>query len=106
MLTSGQADFEVAHEPNRAFRVIAGSAEVVDLGTKFDVRLEHDSTVVTVVEGRVAVGPSNSQPEPRATLCAAGADQQIRVTAGRGAGLAHSGRCAAHHGLAASTNCI
>ena len=58
MLTSGQADFEVAHEPDRAFRVIAGSAEVVDLGTKFDVRLEHDSTVVTVVEGRVAVGPS------------------------------------------------
>ena len=58
MLTSGQADFEVAHEPDRAFRVFAGSAEVVDLGTKFDVRLEHDSTVVTVVEGRVAVGPS------------------------------------------------
>src|SRR5882724_10622998 len=58
MLTSGQADFGVAHEPDRPFRVIAGLAEVVDLGTKFDVRLQHDSTVVTVVEGRVAVGPS------------------------------------------------
>jgi len=44
-----------AAEPDRAFRVIAGSAEVVDLGTKFDVRLQHDSTVVTVIEGRVAV---------------------------------------------------
>jgi len=40
MLTSGQADFGVAHEPDRPFRVIAGLAEVVDLGTKFDVRLQ------------------------------------------------------------------
>ena len=39
-LTAGQADFEVAHEPDRAFRVFAGSAEVLDIGTKFDVRLE------------------------------------------------------------------
>ena len=55
-LTSGEADFEVTHEPDRPFRVFAGSAEVVDLGTKFDVRLEHQATVVTVAEGRVAVG--------------------------------------------------
>ena len=88
MLTSGQADFEVAHEPNRAFRVIAGSAGVVDLGTKFDVRLEHDSTVVTVVEGRVAVGPSsmlekhgtNSSPPSRFVQLSA--DQQILVSEG------------------------
>ena len=61
-LTSGQAEFEVAHEPDRAFRVFAGAAEVVDLGTQFDVRLEQGSTVVTVVEGRVAVGPSSEPP--------------------------------------------
>ena len=59
MLTSGEAEFEVVHEPKRPFRVFAGSAEAVDIGTQFDVRLEHDSTVVTVVEGRVAVGPSS-----------------------------------------------
>jgi transmembrane sensor len=58
VLTSGQAEFEVAHESDRPFRVLAGSAEVVDVGTKFDVRLQQDSTVVTVVEGRVAVGRS------------------------------------------------
>jgi transmembrane sensor len=89
-LTSGQADFDVAHEPDRVFRVIAGSAEVVDLGTKFDVRLQHHSTVVTVVEGRVAVGPSpilgrlgansgQNHPPPFVQL---GADQQISVTEG------------------------
>jgi transmembrane sensor len=90
MLTSGQADFEVAHEPDRVFRVIAGPAEVVDLGTKFDVRLEHDSTVVTVVEGRVAVGPSpmlerlgtNSSQNHLPRFVQLSADQQIRVTEG------------------------
>ena len=88
-LTSGQADFEVAHDPNRAFRVFAGSAEVVALGTKFDVRLEHDSTVVTVIEGRVTVGlspmseklaPHSSQNHPP-RFVQLGADQQIRVAA-------------------------
>ncbi len=90
MLTSGQADFEVVHEPDRAFRVIAGSAEVVDLGTKFDVRLERDSTVVTVVEGRGAVGPSpmlekrgtNSNHPPRFVQLSA--NQQIRILEGEG----------------------
>jgi transmembrane sensor len=59
VLLSGEADFEVAHEPKRAFRVLAGPAEVVDLGTKFDVRLRQDSTLVTVLEGRVAVEPAS-----------------------------------------------
>src|SRR5258708_28094012 len=90
MLISGQADFEVAHEPERAFRVIAGLAEIVDLGTKFDVRLEHDSTVVTVVEGQVAVGPSphlgkpgtNSSQNHPPQFVQLSADQQIRVAEG------------------------
>jgi transmembrane sensor len=89
-LTAGQADFEVAHEPDRAFRVIAGSAEVVDLGTKFDVRLERESTVVTVVEGRVAVGPSpmleklgaNSSQKHSPRFVELRADQQISMTDG------------------------
>jgi transmembrane sensor len=89
-LTAGQADFEVAHNPARAFRVFAGAAEVVALGTNFDVRLEHGSSVVTVVEGRVAVGlapvleppptnPSDGHP-PRFVQLSA--NQQIRVAEG------------------------
>jgi transmembrane sensor len=84
VLTSGQADFAVAHEPDRAFRVIAGLAEVVDLGTKFDVRLGYNSTVVTVVEGRVAVGPSNSDRNRSPRFVQLSADQQIRVTEAEG----------------------
>jgi len=89
-LTAGQAAFEVAHEPDRAFRVIAGSAEVVDLGTKFDVRLGHESTVVTVVEGRVAVGPypiseksgTNPSQKHAPRFVELRADQQISMTDG------------------------
>jgi transmembrane sensor len=90
VLASGEVDFEVAHDPNRAFRVSAGSAEVVAIGTIFDVRLESGSTVVSVVEGRVIVGQSPKSGKPGArssegltllTLQLA-ANQQIRVTEG------------------------
>jgi transmembrane sensor len=89
-LNSGQADFEVAHDPNRSFRVLTGFAEILDIGTQFDVRLERDSTVVTVVEGRIAVKPSplqdkhatnSSQNHPQSPL-QLGPDQQLRVTQG------------------------
>src|SRR5277367_6167153 len=91
-LTAGQAGFEVAHEPHRPFRVLAGSAEVVDIGTQFDVRMEQHSTVVTVVEGRVEVGSyprldnlgtSSPQPHPRRFVELA-AGQQVGVTEGEG----------------------
>lgn len=90
LLTSGEASFEVAHEPKRTFRVLAGSTEVVDLGTKFDVRRERDSTVVTVVEGRVAVRPSpmmkertaDSSDNQRPRFVQLGANQQLRVLQG------------------------
>jgi transmembrane sensor len=91
VLGSGQADFEVAHDSQRAFRVLAGSAEVIAVGTQFDVRLERASTVVTVIEGRVAVGPSpmldksgmpSSQNHSRRSV-QLGADQQIRVAEGQ-----------------------
>jgi len=88
LLTSGQAAFEVAHQPKRPFHLFAGPAEVMDLGTKFDVRLASDSAVVTVVEGRVAVGLSQmlerhgmrSNDRPPARLVELGPDQQVSVS--------------------------
>ena len=89
-LHSGQADFEVAHDADRAFEVLAGSAAILDIGTQFDVRLERDSTVVTVVEGHIAVEPSpmqdkhgtnSSRNHPQSPL-QLGPDQQLRVTDG------------------------
>ena len=85
-LTSGQAAFEVTHDPARAFRALTGSAEVVAIGTQFDVRLDGDSTLVTVIEGRVAVGPSQmserrgTKPNDAPRYVHVDANQQIRVT--------------------------
>jgi transmembrane sensor len=80
VLNSGEADFEVAHDAARPFRVVAGSAQVIDIGTRFDVLLGRDATVVTVVEGRVAVSPS--RPEGREPSLQVAADQQITVADG------------------------
>jgi transmembrane sensor len=85
VLNAGEADFEVAHERERHFRVVAGPAQIVAIGTRFDVRLHQNSTVVTVAQGRVAVGPSqlpdypntNSYPGPE--FVQVGANQQISV---------------------------
>jgi transmembrane sensor len=80
VLTAGQAAFEVAHEPDRGFRVYAGQAEVIDLGTRFDVRTERGLTVVTVIEGRVAVVPAKSGPASSPVLVELSTNQQLRVT--------------------------
>jgi transmembrane sensor len=88
VLASGEAEFEIAHESTRAFRVLAGSAQIVDLGTKFDVRLEQDATVVTVIEGRAAVGPwamsgdFDTKPPQAPRFVQLGADQQIKIVVG------------------------
>jgi transmembrane sensor len=87
-LRSGEAEFEVTHDSGRGFRVLAGSAEVVDIGTTFNVRLDNDSTVVTVIEGRVEVGQSaaaaarnaGSSRDQALRFVQLGADQQLRVT--------------------------
>jgi transmembrane sensor len=52
---SGRAEFKVAHEPQRKFLVQAGTLGITDVGTVFDVFAGANSTVVTVLEGRVAV---------------------------------------------------
>jgi transmembrane sensor len=90
MLVSGQAAFEVTHQSQRPFRVVAGPAEVRDLGTQFDVRLDNGATVVTVVEGHVAVGLSrtsqglgtSSDSVQRQRFVELSPDQQISVSQG------------------------
>jgi transmembrane sensor len=54
-LVEGQALFHVAKDAARPFIVRSGATSVRAVGTEFDVYQRHDGTVVTVVEGRVAV---------------------------------------------------
>jgi transmembrane sensor len=54
-LVTGRAEFKVTHDPSRKFVVQAGTVEITDVGTEFDVYARPESTVVTVLEGRVEV---------------------------------------------------
>lgn len=82
----GQTLFEVVHDGRRPFRVSTVSAEVVDIGTRFDVYVQDRATRVTVVEGRVAVSAAEMQGlgkhpsggEPIVAL----AGQEVRVAYG------------------------
>jgi transmembrane sensor len=51
----GQALFHVVKEPARPFVVTSGGIAVRAVGTQFDVYKKRDGTVVTVVEGQVAI---------------------------------------------------
>lgn len=56
-LERGEAFFQVAHQANRPFEVIAGNVRVRDIGTGFNVSLAGGATKVTVTEGEVVVHP-------------------------------------------------
>ncbi len=64
-LLDGEALFHVAKDSSRPFIVSAGDTKVRAVGTQFDVNRKAGATVVTVIEGRVAVlhdvGTSSSQ---------------------------------------------
>jgi transmembrane sensor len=61
----GEALFQVARADARRFQVAAGDAQVLDIGTEFDVLRKRTMTVVTVVEGEVAVSRAQvSPPQP------------------------------------------
>jgi len=60
-LLEGQALFKVASNPQRPFIVRSDNAAIRAVGTQFDVSRRLDKTVVTVVEGRVAVSEAGSR---------------------------------------------
>lgn len=69
-LLEGQALFEVAKNKQRPFIVDTGDTQIRAVGTQFDVYRKNGGTVVTVVEGKVAVGTARSAVP--ASLLAAG----------------------------------
>jgi transmembrane sensor len=78
-LLDGQAHFEVAKDTHRPFRVRTESAEVVAVGTMFDVATLAARTTVTLIEGRVNVRtiPGTSQAEPKVEALVPG--QQLGI---------------------------
>lgn len=52
-LLHGEAEFEVAHDSQRPFRVASGQATTEALGTRFVVRYAGDTGLITLLQGRV-----------------------------------------------------
>ncbi|MEJ0035215.1 MAG: FecR domain-containing protein [Gammaproteobacteria bacterium] len=58
----GQAMFQVVKDAKRRFRVDAGDAQVIAVGTEFDIDRHLGATRVTVLSGQVAVIPGVAAP--------------------------------------------
>jgi transmembrane sensor len=80
-LLEGQALFHVAKNPTRPFIVSADQARVRAVGTQFDVYKKQTGTVVTVLEGRVAVFPEALDIPAGALVTAPAAAPQASVPA-------------------------
>jgi len=80
-LLAGQARFEVAKDAHRPFRVHTKSAEVVAVGTTFEVSTQPARTTVTLLEGRVNVRTISATElvQPRVEALAPG--QQLEIAA-------------------------
>jgi transmembrane sensor len=79
-LVAGEAHLQIVHEPARPFHVFAGTVDILDVGTQFDVRFQHEAVLVTVVEGRLAVSLRADQRVPLRTMQLE-ANQQLEITA-------------------------
>jgi transmembrane sensor len=83
----GQAFFKVAHDARRRFRVAVGGADVLALSTQFDVYARGKTTLVTVVEGQIAVFSGHAPPPLLGAVPVVGgltvrAIQQVRIESG------------------------
>ena len=59
-LDRGEALFTVAHNPEKPFEVIAAAGRIRDIGTRFNVNQWRGETIVSVLEGEVAVSTGSS----------------------------------------------
>ena len=70
LLNTGEALFDVEHDPKCPFTVIAGGGAITAVGTEFSVRRTLDRVTVQVAEGAVNVQPRDalaSVPWPKVT---------------------------------------
>jgi transmembrane sensor len=82
MLQQGQVLFDVAQDWTRPFRVRAGAADIVAVGTRFDVNRRESGLTVTVVEGKVDVVDRLPADVASGAAQPAMFDQPLRLTAG------------------------
>lgn len=101
-LLRGQALFRVSKDPARAFVVNSHGAHVRAVGTQFDVDQRSSGTVVTVLEGHVAVWPGEASTGPAPSSPAVPSDSTSPITAQPGELLLGIGEQVVVHARAAS----
>lgn len=102
-LVRGQALFQVAKDPHRPFWVYAGDTAVKAVGTEFDVYRRSERTLISVLEGRVAVWRlpdvfeqarhalgTDASEDTRQLIAQLDADQQAMIS-GRSAEISQTG---------------
>ncbi|MBO9827958.1 FecR domain-containing protein [Xanthomonas sp. A2111] len=72
VLQRGEAFFAVRKDPTRPFVVQSGVRRVVAVGTRFDVRQDHDALRVVVTEGMVRMEETDAIDRTQAVLLPAG----------------------------------
>lgn len=85
-LVAGQALFRVVKDAARPFTVMSDRTVVRAVGTQFDVYKRRGGTVVTVVEGRVAIltgedAAGSAEPDPAASQPDAAARSSVTIPA-------------------------
>jgi transmembrane sensor len=88
-LLAGQALFHTAKDTARPFIVHSGDASVRAIGTQFDIYRKRSGTVVTVVEGRVAIQSSSLSSAVPQTMLSAGEQAIVTRSATRKSGRAN-----------------
>jgi transmembrane sensor len=81
-LEHGRALFRVAKDPSRPFVVRADATQVRAVGTQFGVEQSREGVVVTVAEGKVAVG-SDRPPGSRSGAVESSASAEVLLSAGQ-----------------------
>jgi transmembrane sensor len=77
-LVRGEAQFDVAKNPNRPFVVTAEGQQVRALGTSFIVRDDGKAVAVTLLEGKVSVTPVKASPATKVVTLVPG--QRLRTS--------------------------
>jgi transmembrane sensor len=105
-LEQGQALFEVAKDPMRPFVVYSEGVVVRAVGTQFDMYRKNEGTVVTVVEGRVALVSSGARPPSEAAMMQPPSEQDTLIAAGEQVTVHRSGALERrpHPNIAAATS--
>jgi len=87
-INHGQVFIDVAADRSRPFKVVSRDAVLTDIGTKFDVYVRPRDTVLTVLDGRVAVAPPGSAQESNASITG---NSSTPITAGQRATMNKDG---------------